>query len=86
MMVNWGWGPKMLLQPVPKSSTRFSYILFRTVDMWVFKFINYSNLLQFVAPVLGATSMVFMVLVPLKGPWIPPAVANPFENLPNPWM
>ena len=45
MVVDGGWSPKILLEPVPKCSTRFSYILFWAVDVWTFKFINDSTLL-----------------------------------------
>ena len=53
MVVDRGWVPKVLLQLVPGSPTRFNYIFFWAVDMWTFKFINDSTLLQFAVPVLG---------------------------------
>ena len=45
MVVDRGWGPKMFLDPAPKSSTRFHYIFLCAVDMWTLKFINNCTLL-----------------------------------------
>ena len=53
MVVNRERGPKMFLEPVPKGSARFPYILFWTVDVLAFKSIYDSTRLKFTVPVLG---------------------------------
>ena len=82
MVVDWGWGPKMLLEPVPKSSIRFSYVLFWTVDMGAFKFINSSTLLLILCPCPGGHKEGFYGVVTSEMYLDPPAVACPFEPLP----
>ena len=52
MVVNRGLGLDVFLEPVPKGSARFLYILFWTVDVWAFKSIYDSTLLTFAVPVL----------------------------------
>ena len=52
VLVDWGWGPKMFFEPVPKCSPRFSNIFLRTVYVWAFEFVDNPTLLQFVIPVL----------------------------------
>ena len=81
MVVDGRWGPKMLLEPITKSSTRFSYVLFWTVDMWTFKFINYSTLVS-CCPYPWGHKEGFYGVGTLEMDLDPLAVACPFEPLP----
>ena len=39
-LMDGGWGPKMFFEPVPKYSPRLFNVLFRTVCVWAFEFVD----------------------------------------------
>ena len=59
VLVDGGWGPEMLLYPVPQSSARFSSIFLRTIYMWAFEFVDYPTFCGLWSLSLGAMRSVF---------------------------
>ena len=66
----WGWGPKMFLEPVPKWSAWFSYILLWAVGVWALNLYITPLFWSLLSLSLGTIRRVLMVLLPLKCTWI----------------
>ena len=81
MVVYGGWGPKVLLDPVPKGSAWFLYVLLGAVDMWAAKPVYHPTCLELVAFVLRGHEKGYNGTIAFKVHLDPQAVAGPFELL-----
>ena len=83
MVMNRGWSPEVFLEPVPKGSARFSYILLWTIEVLAPKCRYHTTLLKFAVPLLGGHEEGFYGACPLKMYLDPQVVACPVEPFPQ---